>query len=104
MKAVQQRGITSTLVGGINRVLGAELHGISCSITKVNITYRWWRSDKKAIKPAHVEALEETAMDRIVDQMREGSTSGELNDNIHMTARDPDDGIEYSGYWEFAKS
>jgi hypothetical protein len=71
---------------------------------KVNITYKWWRSDKKAIKPAHVEALEETAMDRIRDQMGKGCTSGELTDNIHMTSRDPDDGIEYSGSWKVANS
>jgi protein tyrosine phosphatase (PTP) superfamily phosphohydrolase (DUF442 family) len=71
---------------------------------QVNITYRWWRSDKKEIKPAHVEALEETAMDRIRDQMENGCTSGELCDNIHMTSRDPEDGIEYSGHWEVTQT
>jgi hypothetical protein len=67
---------------------------------KVSITYRWWRSDKKAIKPAHVEALEEIAMVRIREQMADGYNSGKLFDNIRMTSRDPEDGIEYSGSWE----
>jgi len=64
------------------------------------ITYRWWRSNKQEIKPEHVEALEETADARITEMMKDGFTSGELNDNIHMTDDDPEDGIEYTGYWE----
>jgi len=36
--------------------------------------------------------------------MVDGCTSGELVDNIHMTSRDPEDGIEYSGHWEVVKS
>lgn len=65
---------------------------------KITITYRWW-NDEKAIKPEHVEALEETAMERIQEQMRQGCTSGQLCDNIHM-ADDPVEGIDYSGWWE----
>jgi len=64
------------------------------------ITYRWWRSNKQEIKPEHVEALEETADDRIAEMLNEGCTSGELNDNIHMTDDDPEDGVEYTGWWE----
>lgn len=64
------------------------------------ITYRWWRSNKQEIKPEHVEALEETADASITEMMKDGFTSGELNDNIHMTDDDPEDGIEYTGYWE----
>lgn len=67
---------------------------------KMTILYRWWRSDGKAVKPAHVEALEESAQERIKEQMSEGNSSGELHDNIRMTDRDPEDGIEYTGYWE----
>lgn len=67
---------------------------------QINITYRWWRSDRRRIKPDHVECLEETAMARILSQRDQGMTSGELSDNIRRTSRDPEDGIEYSGYWE----
>ena len=71
---------------------------------KITITYRWWRSDrKKAIKPAHVEALEETAEDRIQEMMGRGCREGELSDSIHMTHRDPADGVEYDGYWQVEK-
>lgn len=64
------------------------------------ITYRWWRDGKVGIKPEHIEALEERADERIAEMMAQGCVSGELNDNIHMTDDDPEDGVEYSGYWE----
>lgn len=67
---------------------------------KVTISYRWWRCDGKAVKPAHVEALEESAMDRIKDQMASGFTSGQLLADISTTSRDPEDGIAYMGAWE----
>ena len=69
---------------------------------KITITYRWWKDDKKVIKPEHVEALEETAMDRIQEQMGKGWACGDLTDNIHM-ADDPVGGVEYSGWWEVKK-
>jgi hypothetical protein len=64
------------------------------------ITYRWWRSNHKPIRPEHVEALEESANNRIAKMMETGCTSGDLNDNIHMDNKDPADGVEYTGYWE----
>ena len=64
------------------------------------ITYRWWRSDKKPVKKVHIEALKESAMERIGSQIKEGYTSGELNDLIHMTDRDGEDGVQYTGWWE----
>lgn len=63
------------------------------------ITYRWWRTDGKPIKKEHIEALEESAEERISDMRKQGYSSGELNDNIRMTDNDPEDGIEYSGHW-----
>jgi len=64
------------------------------------ITYRWWRSNGKSIRQEHVEALEESANDRITTMMEAGCTSGELHDNIHRDDEDPVDGVEYTGYWE----
>ena len=68
-------------------------------VTK-RVTYRWWRGDKKDIAPEHVPALEERAAERIAEMTAQGYIGGELNDNIHMTADDPQDGVEYSGWWE----
>lgn len=65
------------------------------------ITYRWWRDDGD-IKPEHEEALEERAQDRISEMTKEGYTSGELIDYIRMTDDDPEDGVEYHGWWEIS--
>ncbi|TRZ51293.1 MAG: hypothetical protein D4S01_05110 [Dehalococcoidia bacterium] len=66
---------------------------------KVTITYRWW--SEKGVKPEHIEALEEAAMEVIMKQVStEGYTSGELNDNINMSEENTEDGVEYSGWWE----
>lgn len=64
------------------------------------ITYRWWRDGEHEIKPEHIPALEETAEAHIAAMMAKGYHSGELNDSIHMTDEDPEDGVEYTGWWE----
>ena len=70
---------------------------------EVIISYNWEkRSDGKddgKISTKHQEALEETAMNRIIEMMKEGYTSGELFDNVSFGDEDGEDGIEYSGYW-----
>jgi len=65
---------------------------------KVTITYRWW--NEGGVKPEHVEALEESAWTRITEMAAEGYTSGDLHDNIRKTDDDPEDGVEYTGWWE----
>ena len=70
---------------------------------KITITYRWWRTDGKAIKPAHVEALEERAEEQVQEMMGKGCREGELTDNIHMTDHDPEDGVGYEGFWQVEK-
>jgi len=67
---------------------------------KILISYRWWRDGENDIKTKHIEALEEKAEERIREMMSEGYSSGELIDNIHMTDDDPEDGVEYQGWWE----
>lgn len=66
---------------------------------QVTIIFRWWNDDVDEIDLGHAEALEEIAWDRITGLMKEGFTSGELNDNIRMDDTDPEDGIEYRGWW-----
>lgn len=68
---------------------------------KKTITYRWWRPGLyEKIIPAHVPALEENAENRIGEMMAQGHTSGDLSDNIVMTDDDPEDGVEYRGWWK----
>lgn len=45
---------------------------------------------------SHLDALNESAMERITECLKEGYVSGELIDNIYM---DDEDGVEYSGWW-----
>jgi hypothetical protein len=67
---------------------------------KMIITYNWWRiDDEEEIKDSHKEALEESAIERIEEQRRDGMTSGELYDNIEIDDEDGE-GIEYRGWWE----
>ena len=74
--------------------------GIKTIERKITITYNWYRGDKKPIKPEHIPALEERAMDRIKEMMAQGYISGELHDDVRMDDEDGDDGIEYSGWWD----
>jgi len=67
---------------------------------KITIVYRWFRSGSKDIKPEHIEALNESAQERIWEMIGKGYKSGELNDNIRMTDDDGLDGVEYLGWWE----
>jgi len=62
------------------------------------ITYRWWTDGD--INPAHIEALEESAEDRIFEMITRGFTSGELRNYIRMPADDSEGGVEYSGWWK----
>ena len=67
---------------------------------KIEITYRWWRSEGSKIKPKHIEALNETAIERIQECMKDGYTSGQLLDTVRMDGHDGEDGTEYEGWWE----
>lgn len=64
----------------------------------IHIEYNWHRSDGGDIPQSHIEALEESAKDRIFGMINDGFTSGELCDNITMV-EEPDEGTDYSGYW-----
>jgi len=68
------------------------------------ITYRWWRGGEKEIKPEHIPALKEDADEWIAGMMGQGYTSGRLSSNIRMTDDDPEDGVEYTGWWEVSTS
>ena len=67
---------------------------------KIIIRYNWINENDTDIKKSHLEALEETAMNRIFEQCQEGYTSGELIDCVRMGEEDGEEGIEYSGWWD----
>jgi hypothetical protein len=69
----------------------------------ITIHYEWWRENGKQIKKGHVEALDETAINSISESINEGLTEGELSDNIVMLDSDPDEGVDYRGWWEVKK-
>lgn len=66
---------------------------------EVTISYNWSNNKGTEVQQNHQAALEESAMNRIIQMMNEGCTSGELHDTIRMDQKDGKDGIEYSGYW-----
>ena len=72
---------------------------------QVTINFEWWHDDhdrEDHIDEKHAEALEETAMQHIVNMMKKDFTSGELSDNINMHDSDPEEGIGYSGWWSLS--
>ena len=60
---------------------------------QIVIKYRWWNSENNSTRvlKTHMEGLEESAMGRITEMMKQGFVEGELLDIVK--------GIEYRGYW-----
>lgn len=69
---------------------------------KKTISYEWWRNGDEDVKPSHAAALDESAEERITEMANEGYTSGVLTANISMDSDDPEDGVEYSGWWSIS--
>ena len=69
----------------------------------------YWRCEslKEGIPQELAEALEESAMDRISEMMKDGYVSGELNDNVVLDLpghKTPQDGWECTGWWNLKKT
>lgn len=56
------------------------------------------------ISEAHLEALDESGMERALEMVKQGYVEGELHDNIHILDTDPKDGVEYTGYWRMTST
>ena len=66
----------------------------------VNISWEFNRDDGRAIKKAHVGALNDHAQELAIRMVREGYREGELGLNVHSSrGGDPLEGVEYSGWW-----
>jgi len=73
---------------------------------KLIISYEWHMqtaTGNEIVPSRYMEFLEETAEERIKEQMAKGFTSGELSDDIHAFSDDPDDGVSFVGSWECTK-
>lgn len=70
---------------------------------KMIVTYRWWRSGGREIVSDHVDALNKSALDRIMPLLSEGYVQGELYNDTRMTDDDKN-GAVYLGWWEVIKS
>ena len=71
---------------------------------KITIEYHWTPDDIKIIPQKHLEALEQDAMERIFQMIKEDYTSGELNTSVRfgkdkVEEEDEDEGLSYSGSW-----
>lgn len=71
--------------------------GSQFKVTKtITISIHW--STTSETPERHLEALEETGMDRAHEMMLQGYSEGELYDNITMPG-DPEEGVDYRGWW-----
>ena len=71
---------------------------------KLTIEYHWNLSDfDDNVKPEVIEALEESAVEKIMKMIGEGYYQGELNDNMRLFDDDPEDGFNYYGWWSVKK-
>ncbi len=71
---------------------------------KITIEYHWTPDDIETIPKEHLEALEEDALDRIFQMIKEDYTSGELITSVRfgkdkVKEEHEDYGLSYSGSW-----
>jgi hypothetical protein len=71
---------------------------------KITILYGWECPKIKGKIPEPLaEALRESAKDRIIEMMKEGYASGQLQDNVNIDIpkrKTPQDGWECNGWWD----
>lgn len=72
----------------------------SKKLTKqIVLEYKWWRTNKTDIIPAHASALETCAVNHICCAVPQGRVVGALHNTLCLEDTDPDGGVEYSGWW-----
>ena len=64
---------------------------------KKSVVYRWWRTSRRDILPAHQSDLEAAAEEQISDSTKQGFISGELNACM-LDGHNHD--VDYTGWWE----
>jgi hypothetical protein len=67
---------------------------------KINISVEWWNADDRSEpKRAHKEELVESALKKVPGMILEGYTSGQLLENLCVSDKDPNEGVNYQGAW-----
>lgn len=71
---------------------------------KITIEFVWAPDTIDTIPEAHLEALEEDALERIFSMVKEGYSSGELFTSVRfgkdkVEEEDEENGLNYSGSW-----
>lgn len=69
---------------------------------EINIQIEWRSSSAGEIRPEHRDALVETAAERVCSGILQGFVCGELTDNIYMLDDDPEEGVDYRGWWSMS--
>jgi len=71
------------------------------------IDIKWWSdevSDSEIQHGRYHEHLIESGFAKAVEMIKEGFVEGELSDNIRAFISDPEDGVNFSGYWKLKKN
>lgn len=73
---------------------------------KIEINYHWTCDEGIDIPTKHNEPLEEDALNRIFEQIKEGNHQGELCTSVRfgkdiVPEETEDEGLSYSGWWSF---
>ena len=68
---------------------------------KITIKFNWWTDDEEVIDSKHREMLIVSAWESITKMLGDGYIEGKLSDYVHIHDSDPEDGIEYNGWWKF---
>jgi len=70
---------------------------------ELNISIRWWRSDKKRARKQDKETLQANAVRRVRKCVLGGMTCGGLDETIYPDDVGAHKPIVYRGWWEIAE-
>lgn len=75
---------------------------------KLTIHYKWECNEGIDIPKEHEEALEEDAVNRVFEMMKDGYYNGELHSSVRfgkdiVPDEDESDGLTYSGWWSISR-
>lgn len=59
-----------------------------------------WKTEDLYMPSGHKEALQESGIEQALSMAGKGYVCGELSDNVFISDDDPDDGIDYRGWWK----
>lgn len=73
---------------------------------QLQIKIDWWKRDDRSaqIDQGHLDVLKESGVERACNLIADGYTSGELSDSVRLYDNDPEDGVEYRGWWSLEET